>query len=53
MLSQRRAIKETDMYGKSAAKFLSLIPECCRIYTAPSAEREEDNPFWSKGVLFI
>uniref|UniRef100_A0A8D3EGE6 FHF complex subunit HOOK-interacting protein 1B n=1 Tax=Scophthalmus maximus TaxID=52904 RepID=A0A8D3EGE6_SCOMX len=30
MLSQRRAIRETDIYGKSADKFLSLIPECCR-----------------------
>ncbi|KAM3607469.1 uncharacterized protein V6R79_008305 [Siganus canaliculatus] len=42
MLSQRRAIRETDMYGKSADKFLSLIPECCRTNAAPSAEREED-----------
>ncbi|XP_070400161.1 FHF complex subunit HOOK-interacting protein 1B [Nothobranchius furzeri] len=48
MLSQRRAIRETDMYGKSANKFLSLIPECCRLNAAASAERDEDNPFWSK-----
>ncbi|XP_034549741.1 FTS and Hook-interacting protein homolog isoform X1 [Notolabrus celidotus] len=48
MLSQRRAIRETDMYGKSADKFLSLIPECCRFNAASSAEREEDNPFWGK-----
>uniref|UniRef100_A0A8C7XVE4 FHF complex subunit HOOK-interacting protein 1B n=1 Tax=Oryzias sinensis TaxID=183150 RepID=A0A8C7XVE4_9TELE len=48
MLSQRRAIRETDMYGKCADKFLSLIPECCRQYTAASSERDEDNPFWSK-----
>uniref|UniRef100_A0A3P9MDY0 FHF complex subunit HOOK-interacting protein 1B n=1 Tax=Oryzias latipes TaxID=8090 RepID=A0A3P9MDY0_ORYLA len=46
MLSQRRAIRETDMYGKCADKFLSLIPECCRQYTAASSERDEDNPFW-------
>ncbi|XP_073329473.1 FHF complex subunit HOOK-interacting protein 1B-like [Pagrus major] len=48
MLSQRRAIRETDMYGKSADKFLSLIPECCRLYAVPSAERDEDNAFWGK-----
>ncbi|KAM9850677.1 FHF complex subunit HOOK-interacting protein 1B [Aulostomus maculatus] len=48
MLSQRRAIKETDMYGKSADKFLSLIPECCRLSAAPSAERDEDTAFWGK-----
>ncbi|XP_028992134.1 FHF complex subunit HOOK interacting protein 1B [Betta splendens] len=47
MLSQRRAIRETDIYGKSADKFLSLIPECCRMNVAPSAEREED-AFWGK-----
>lgn len=49
MLSQRRAIKESDIYGKSADKFLSLIPECCRLYTAPSAERDEEGAFWGKG----
>ncbi|XP_053295540.1 FHF complex subunit HOOK interacting protein 1B [Pleuronectes platessa] len=48
MLSQRRAIRETDIYGKSADKFLSLIPECCRLDAAPSAERDEDNAFWGK-----
>ncbi|TKS67747.1 FTS and Hook-interacting protein -like protein [Collichthys lucidus] len=48
MLSQRRAIRETDMYGKSADKFLSLIPECCRQNTAPPAERDDDNAFWGK-----
>uniref|UniRef100_G3NBT9 FHF complex subunit HOOK-interacting protein 1B n=1 Tax=Gasterosteus aculeatus aculeatus TaxID=481459 RepID=G3NBT9_GASAC len=44
MLSQRRAIRETDLYGRSADKFLSLIPECCRL----NAERDEDGPFWGK-----
>uniref|UniRef100_A0A8C7XUQ0 FHF complex subunit HOOK-interacting protein 1B n=1 Tax=Oryzias sinensis TaxID=183150 RepID=A0A8C7XUQ0_9TELE len=53
MLSQRRAIRETDMYGKCADKFLSLIPECCRQYTAASSERDEDNPFWSKVLAQI
>lgn len=49
MLSQRRAIRETDMYGKSADKFLALIPECCRLSAAPSADRDEDSAFWGKG----
>ncbi|XP_062389910.1 FHF complex subunit HOOK-interacting protein 1B isoform X2 [Sardina pilchardus] len=48
MLSQRRAVRETDIYGKSADKFLSLIPECCRASTAPSGEREEEPAFWGK-----
>ncbi|XP_076602784.1 FHF complex subunit HOOK-interacting protein 1B isoform X1 [Chaetodon auriga] len=48
MLSQRRAIRETDLYGKSADKFLSLIPECCRLSAASSAERDEDGAFWGK-----
>ncbi|KAL8191468.1 UNVERIFIED_CONTAM: hypothetical protein K2H54_073832 [Gekko kuhli] len=30
MLSQKRAVKELDLYGKAAGKFLSLIPHCCR-----------------------
>ncbi|KAJ8358296.1 hypothetical protein AAFF_G00015910 [Aldrovandia affinis] len=42
MLSQRRAVRETDIYGKSADKFLSLIPECCRLDTAPSGDQEDD-----------
>ncbi|XP_061579057.1 FHF complex subunit HOOK-interacting protein 1B [Cololabis saira] len=50
MLSQRRAIKETDLYGKSADKFLSLIPECCRLSAAASGERDDDNPFWAKAL---
>ncbi|KAM3861817.1 FHF complex subunit HOOK-interacting protein 1B [Diretmus argenteus] len=48
MLSQRRAVRETDMYGKSADKFLSLIPECCRLSAAPPGEREDDTAFWGK-----
>ncbi|XP_071763749.1 FHF complex subunit HOOK-interacting protein 1B [Centroberyx gerrardi] len=50
MLSQRRAVRETDMYGKSADKFLSLIPECCRLSTAPSGDREDDTAFWGKAL---
>lgn len=49
MLSQRRAVRETDLYGKSADKFLSLIPECCRITSAPSSERDDEPAFWGKG----
>ncbi|XP_006639148.2 FHF complex subunit HOOK-interacting protein 1B [Lepisosteus oculatus] len=49
MLSQRRAIREPDLYGKSADKFLSLIPECCRFDTLPPSDREEDSTFWAKG----
>lgn len=48
MLSQRRAVRETDLYGKSADKLLSLIPECCRITSAPSGERDEEPAFWGK-----
>ncbi|XP_021334254.1 FHF complex subunit HOOK-interacting protein 1B isoform X3 [Danio rerio] len=51
MLSQRRAVRETDLYGKSADKFLSLIPECCRITSAPSGERDEEPAFWGKGKM--
>nr|XP_046195998.1 FHF complex subunit HOOK interacting protein 1B-like isoform X2 [Oncorhynchus gorbuscha] len=50
MLSQRRAIRDTDLYGKSADKFLSLIPDCCRLSTAPSAEREEEPALWGKAL---
>ncbi|KAL0985517.1 hypothetical protein UPYG_G00157910 [Umbra pygmaea] len=48
MLSQRRAVRETDLYGKSADKFLSLIPECCRQSTLPSVDREDEPAFWGK-----
>ncbi|XP_053316547.1 FHF complex subunit HOOK interacting protein 1A [Spea bombifrons] len=35
MVSQRWAVKETDCYSSSAARFLALTPECCSssIYT--------------------
>ncbi|KAJ8252971.1 hypothetical protein GJAV_G00207740 [Gymnothorax javanicus] len=42
MVSQRPAVRETDMYGKSAAKFLSLIPECCRLDTVPPGDQEDE-----------
>ncbi|KAI8495501.1 hypothetical protein Bbelb_269560 [Branchiostoma belcheri] len=31
MVSQRRSVKEADLYGKTSEKFLSLTPNCCRI----------------------
>ncbi|XP_065107900.1 FHF complex subunit HOOK-interacting protein 1B [Paramisgurnus dabryanus] len=48
MLSQKRAVRETDLYGKSADKFLSLIPECCKVNAAPSSERDDEPAFWGK-----
>ncbi|KAG8453136.1 hypothetical protein GDO86_004817 [Hymenochirus boettgeri] len=49
MLSQRRAIKDVDLYAKSADKFLSLIPRCCRKENLCAQDREEEHATWSKG----
>nr|XP_060623164.1 FHF complex subunit HOOK-interacting protein 1B [Anolis sagrei ordinatus] len=52
MLSQKRAVKEADLYGKAAGKFLSLIPRCCRpesLPPAPEREEEQQHAAWSKG----
>ncbi|KAG8537043.1 hypothetical protein GDO81_025174, partial [Engystomops pustulosus] len=49
MLSQRRAVKDLDLYSKTADKFLSLIPKCCQKETLVSQEREEEHATWSKG----
>ncbi|XP_034282251.1 FHF complex subunit HOOK-interacting protein 1B isoform X2 [Pantherophis guttatus] len=49
MLSQKRAVKELDLYGKAAAKFLSLIPRCCCPESLPTPEQEEERAAWSKG----
>nr|XP_056714743.1 FHF complex subunit HOOK-interacting protein 1B [Euleptes europaea] len=49
MLSQKRAVKEPDLYGKAASKFLSLIPRCCRPENLPPLEHEEEHAAWSKG----
>uniref|UniRef100_A0A8C3K3H8 Family with sequence similarity 160 member A2 n=1 Tax=Calidris pygmaea TaxID=425635 RepID=A0A8C3K3H8_9CHAR len=49
MLSQKRAVRDLDIYGKTAAKFLSLIPRCCRPENLPPPEREEEHAAWSKG----
>ncbi|XP_067841659.1 FHF complex subunit HOOK-interacting protein 1B [Heptranchias perlo] len=48
MLSQRRAVKDQDFYGKTADKFLSLIPECCKPENLGGTEREEEHAIWSK-----
>ncbi|XP_019379296.1 PREDICTED: FTS and Hook-interacting protein, partial [Gavialis gangeticus] len=49
MLSQRRAVKDLDLYGRSAAKFLSLIPRCCHPESLPLPERDEEHAAWAKG----
>ncbi|CAM4347506.1 unnamed protein product [Lepidochelys kempii] len=49
MLSQKRAVKDLDIYGKSADKFLSLIPRCCRAESLPVPDREEEHATWAKG----
>ncbi|XP_030055724.1 FHF complex subunit HOOK-interacting protein 1B [Microcaecilia unicolor] len=49
MLSQKRAVKDLDIYGKTADKFLSLIPRCCRKESFFVPEQEEEHATWSKG----
>ncbi|XP_019386046.1 PREDICTED: FTS and Hook-interacting protein [Crocodylus porosus] len=49
MLSQRRAVRDLDLYGRSAAKFLSLIPRCCHPESLPPPERDEEHAAWAKG----
>ncbi|XP_027765195.1 FTS and Hook-interacting protein [Empidonax traillii] len=45
MLSQKRAVRDLDIYGKTAAKFLSLIPRCCRPESPPPPpDRDEEPP---------
>ncbi|XP_063289354.1 FHF complex subunit HOOK-interacting protein 1B [Pelobates fuscus] len=48
MLSQRRAVKDLDLYSKTADKFLSLIPRCCQKEFLVSQEHEEEHATWSK-----
>ncbi|XP_063806868.1 FHF complex subunit HOOK-interacting protein 1B [Pseudophryne corroboree] len=48
MLSQRRAVKDVDLYSKTTDKFLSLIPRCCLKDNLVSQEREEEHASWSK-----
>ncbi|NXF13473.1 F16A2 protein, partial [Smithornis capensis] len=51
MLSQKRAVRDLDIYGKTAAKFLSLIPRCCRPESPPPPpERDEEPPARARGM---
>lgn len=52
MLSQRRAVKDLDLYGRSAAKFLSLIPRCCHPESLPPPDRDEEHATWAKGTAW-
>ncbi|KAI5211782.1 Fts And Hook-Interacting Protein [Manis pentadactyla] len=47
MLSQKPAVRDVDLYGRAADKFLSLIPRCCR-HHAPSPPRPE-HASWARG----
>ncbi|NWV97732.1 F16A2 protein, partial [Machaerirhynchus nigripectus] len=44
MLSQKRAVRDLDIYGKTAAKFLSLIPRCCRPESPPPPRDRDEEP---------
>ncbi|NWU08777.1 F16A2 protein, partial [Cephalopterus ornatus] len=44
MLSQKRAVRDLDIYGKTAAKFLSLIPRCCRPESPPPPPDGDEEP---------
>ncbi|XP_023803717.1 FTS and Hook-interacting protein isoform X1 [Cyanistes caeruleus] len=51
MLSQKRAVRDLDIYGKTAAKFLSLIPRCCRPESPPPPrDRDEEPPSRARGM---
>ncbi|XP_073664659.1 FHF complex subunit HOOK-interacting protein 1B isoform X5 [Tursiops truncatus] len=47
MLSQKPAVRDVDLYGRAADKFLSLIPCCCR-HRASSPPRPE-HASWARG----
>ncbi|XP_025122327.1 FHF complex subunit HOOK-interacting protein 1B isoform X6 [Bubalus kerabau] len=47
MLSQKPAVRDVDLYGRAADKFLSLIPRCCR-HHASSPPRAE-HASWARG----
>ncbi|XP_021344716.1 FTS and Hook-interacting protein-like isoform X2 [Mizuhopecten yessoensis] len=44
MVSQRRAVKDVDLYGKSAEKFLSLRPNCCVPDPSESPKASNSSP---------
>ncbi|CAO2582612.1 FHF complex subunit HOOK interacting protein 1B [Lemmus lemmus] len=48
MLSQKPAVRDVDLYGRAADKFLSLIPRCCR-HHAPSPPHPE-HASWARGA---
>ncbi|NWR38130.1 F16A2 protein, partial [Tachuris rubrigastra] len=51
MLSQKRAVRDLDIYGKTAAKFLSLIPRCCRPESPPpTPDQDEEPPARARGM---
>ena len=41
MVSQRRAVRDLDIYGKTAEKFLSLKPSCCNNEDSDTSSVEE------------
>ncbi|XP_039074754.1 FTS and Hook-interacting protein isoform X4 [Hyaena hyaena] len=47
MLSQKPAVRDVDLYGRAADKFLSLIPRCCR-HRAHSPPHPE-HASWARG----
>ncbi|EPY80475.1 hypothetical protein CB1_000829039 [Camelus ferus] len=47
MLSQKPAVRDVDLYGRAADKFLSLIPRCCR-HRASSPPCPE-HASWARG----
>ncbi|OXB68689.1 UNVERIFIED_CONTAM: hypothetical protein H355_004486 [Colinus virginianus] len=49
MLSQKRAVRDLDIYGKTAAKFLSLIPRCCCPENVALPEHDEEHVARAKG----
>ncbi|KAG8453974.1 hypothetical protein GDO86_000558 [Hymenochirus boettgeri] len=49
MVTQRRAVKAQDCYSDSAAKFLTLTPECCAIIASScTGVLERRQIMWSK-----
>ncbi|PVD34795.1 hypothetical protein C0Q70_06072 [Pomacea canaliculata] len=44
MVSQRRSVRDIDLYGKSAEKFLSLRPVCCMTYPTTTSAGPTPSP---------
>ncbi|XP_048644203.1 FHF complex subunit HOOK interacting protein 1B isoform X3 [Marmota marmota marmota] len=47
MLSQKPAVRDVDLYGRAADKFLSLIPRCCRHHA--SSPPHPEHASWARG----